>query len=264
MAQKNMDNVKNLFVHNSAARRYSAARPYFHPLIMRRILSFTGVSRFSLALDVACGTGQSSRALADIVDQVEAIDLSPAMIAEAEPHERVHYHVAPAEAIPFPDHSFELVTVGLAFHWFDQAKFLREAYRVIKASVWLVIYTSGFFGEMAEEPAFSEWAHETYPEKFPTPPRHNTGVAVDSVEPFGFELQNTEKFTHNEMMTAGQLTSYLLTQTNVIAAVENGTVPLEAAANWILGGIQPFFNDETRTMKFGGSMSFLQGKPLDI
>lgn len=263
MAQKNLDDVHNLFVHNSAARRYAAARPYFHPQIMRRIISYTGISRFSLALDVACGTGQSSRALADIADHVNAIDVSPAMIAEAEPHERVRYEVAPAEAIPFPDRSFDLITVGLAFHWFDQADFLREAYRVLKAGMWLVVYTSGFFGEMDENPAFSEWARETYPEKFPTPPRHNPGVAVDSVEPFGFELQSTEKFTHNETMTAGQLASFLLTQTNVIAAVENGTVPLEAAASWILNGIQPFFNDETRTMKFGGSMSFVQRKILD-
>jgi len=258
-----MNNVYNLFVHSSAAQRYAAARPYFHPLIMRRIISYTGILRFSHALDVACGTGQSSRALVEIADQVNAIDISPAMIAEAEPHERVRYHVAPAEAISFPDRSFDLVTVGLAFHWFDQAQFLREAYRVLKADGWLVIYTSGFFGEMIEEPTFSEWAHKTYPEKFPTPPRHNTSVAVDSVEPFGFALQSTEKFTHNETMTAKELTSYLITQTNVIAAVENGMVPLEAVANWILSGIQPFFHDETRTMKFGGSISFLQRQTLD-
>jgi len=264
MIQKNTDtgNVHNLFIHSSAAQRYAAARPYFHPLVMHRITSFTGIFNFSHVLDVACGTGQSSRALADVADHVNSIDISPAMIEEAESHERVRYHVASAEAIPFPNRSFDLVTVGLAFHWFDQAEFLREMHRVLKTDAWLVIYTSGFFGEMVEDPSFSEWAQKKYPEKFPAPPRHNTGVAVDSVEPFGFALQNTEKFTHTEIMTAEELTSYLLTQTNVIAAVENGSVPLEAAANWILGGIQPFFKDETRTMKFGGSMSFLQRKPL--
>jgi len=263
MTQKSKSAVHNLFIHKSAAERYAAARPYFHPLVMRRIISSSGISHFSHALDVACGTGQSSRALADIADQVKAIDISPAMVAMAESHENIQYQVAPAEEIPFPDSSFELVTVGLAYHWFDQAKFLREAHRVLKADSWLAIYTSGFLGEMLEDPSFSKWAQKTYPEKFPTPPRYNTSVAVNAIEPFGFILQNTEKFTHNEIMTAEGLTYYLSSQTNVIAAVENGTVPLEAATNWILSNIQPFFKSETRTMKFGGSISLLQRKDLE-
>jgi len=240
--QKNIHSVSSLFVHNSAAQRYASARPYFHPLVMQKIIANIGISRFSTALDVTCETGQSSQALADIVDQVNAIDVSPVMIAEAKPHERIRDHVASVEVIPFSDSSFELITVGLAFHWFDQAQFLCETHRVLKAEAWLVIYTSGFLGEMVEDQTFDEWAHKTYPEKFPTPPRHNPGVAVDSVKPFGFILLSKEKLVHHETMTSEQLTSYLLTQTNIIAAVENGTVPLEAAASWILNSVKPFFS----------------------
>lgn len=253
-----MDNVTNLFVHRSAARRYAAARPYFHPLIARMIVNFTDISRFSHALDVACGTGQSARALAEIADHIHAIDVSSAMVAEAESHDRIRYCVASAEVMPFPDNSFELITVGLAFHWFNQPDFLRETHRVLKADAWLVIYTSGFMGEMVENSEFSNWARKAYPEKFPTPPRHNYSVTVDTLEPFGFRLQSMENFTHDETMLAEQLTSYLLTQTNVIAAVENGTLPLDMAANWIQEGIEPFFNKNARTMKFGGSISFLR------
>ncbi|MCB9153636.1 MAG: class I SAM-dependent methyltransferase [Caldilineae bacterium] len=130
--QQDTDNVTNLFVHSSAAKRYASARPFFHPLIAARIAAFTGIARFARALDVACGTGQSSRALTEIADHVDAVDVSPEMIAEAEPHERVSYHTGRAEAVPFPDRTFDLVTVGLAFHWFDQADFLREAHRVLQ------------------------------------------------------------------------------------------------------------------------------------
>jgi len=207
---------------------------------------------------VACGTGQSSRELVEIADHIYAVDVSPAMVAEAELHDRIRFCVASAERLPFPNNSFDLATVGLAFHWFNQAEFLREASRVLKADGGLVIYTSGFFGEMAENSSFSKWARKEYPERFPTPPRHNQDVDVETIESIGFTLQHTEKFTHNEKMQAEQLTRYLLTQTNVIAAVESGTVPLDSAASWIQGEIEPFFNNKVRTMKFGGSISFLR------
>jgi ubiquinone/menaquinone biosynthesis C-methylase UbiE len=71
------DNVTNLFVHQSVAKRYASDRPYFHPLVASKISAFTGVNRFGHALDVACDTGQSACAVADIADAMEAIDISP-------------------------------------------------------------------------------------------------------------------------------------------------------------------------------------------
>jgi SAM-dependent methyltransferase len=227
------DGVANLFVHRSAAERYAAARPYFHPLVAKQIVAFTGVPKFARALDVACGTGQSARPLADIAGSVDAIDCSPEMIAQADPHNGVTYHLAPAEHLPFEDSAFDLITVGLAFHWFDQIRFLNEARRVLKPNAWLVIYTRGFHGEMSEDHAFRHWAWEIYPKRFPTPARRSVGVTFESVAPFGFILAGTEKFSHEESMPLEQLTGYLLTQTNVIAAVESGTTPLAEAAEWI-------------------------------
>lgn len=183
------------------------------------------------------------------------------MLAQAEADERIHYRVAPAEKLPFADGSFDFITVGLAFHWFDQAAFLDEARRVLKPGGWLVIYSSGFHGEMAENAAFRQWAWEVYPKRFPTPPRRSVGVSAELVEPHGFSLVGTEKFAHDETMSADQVTGYLLTQTNVIAAVESGNTPLNEAAAWIAMGVEPFFNGKSGTMKFGGSISFLRRIP---
>jgi len=252
-----MDDVTNYFVHRSAAQRYAAARPYFHPLIVQKIISFTGESRFSRALDVASGTGQSSLALSEIAVIVDAIDVSPEMVAEAKPHDRIRNYISLAEALPFPDGAFSLATVGLAFHWFNQTDFLREVHRVLKPDAWLVIYTSGFSGEMVEDSTFREWARNFYPKRFPTPPRRSHNFAVSEVKSFGFALGRTESFTHNEKMDTDQLADYLLTQTNVIAAVEEGIVPLSEAKDWISDGIKPVFKDQVRTMKFTGSISFL-------
>ena len=254
-----MNPVANLFVHHSVAQRYGSARPYFHPIIIQRIVSVTEVSRFSRALDIACGTGQSSQALQDIAEDVDAIDISYEMITEAKPHAHIRYHVSRAEAIAFPSDVFDVATVGLAFHWFNQEQFLSEAHRVLKTGAWLVIYTSGFLGEMAEDAAFREWTRDIYPHKFPTPPRHSTNVSLETVEQFGFTHHRTEEFTHDETMDAEQLVDYLLTQTNTIAAIERDNIlSLSAAKHWIRDGIDRFFLGRRRTMKFGGSISFLQ------
>jgi hypothetical protein len=50
----------------------------------------------------------------------------------------------------------------------------------------------------------------------------------------------------------------LLTQTNVIWAVERGTVPLEEAAAWIEAGVAPFFDGRRGTMKFSGSIWYMR------
>ena len=58
--------------------------------------------------------------------------------------------------------------------------------------------------------------------------------------------------------SAAQLTGYLLTQTNVIAAVENGSIPIGEAADWILKGVEGFFGGEKRVMKFSGTICYLR------
>lgn len=258
------DGVFNHFIHAGAAARYAAARPYFHPMVVERIVRRAGHGRFARALDVACGTGQSAKALAAVCDSVDAIDISADMLAHADQNARIHYQQASAETLPFPDDHFDLLTVGLAFHWFDQSAFLRKAHRVLKPEAWLVIYTNGFNGETAENADFHSWAWEVYPQRFPAPPRRGLGVRAELVGPFGFELTGEEPFQNPILMTGEELTGYLLTQTNVIAAVESGTVSIADAAAWIDAGVRPFFGGGRRTMKFSGKIWYLKrsGKPL--
>ena len=160
--------------------------------------------------------------------------------------------MASAEELPFGNGEFDLVTVGLAFHWFDQERFLREARRVLKRAGWLFIYSNGFSGEMAENAAFRKWAWEVYPKKFPTPARKGWGVTAEAVKPFGFELIVDQGFENLIQMSRQEFVGFLVTQTNVIAAVESGTMPIGEAAGWIDEGVRGFFGGAKRTMKFSG------------
>lgn len=92
-----------------------------------------------LMLDIATGGGHTALRLAPHVAQVVASDLTPAMLEAAEAYisgqgvSNVRYEQADAEALPFADETFDLVTCRIAPHHFpDVAQFVREVYRVLK------------------------------------------------------------------------------------------------------------------------------------
>ncbi len=91
------------------------------------------------ALDVATGGGHTARALAAAGAHVTVSDLTPEMLAAAETHLReavpgaaLDFVVAAAEALPFADGAFEIVSCRIAAHHFgDPRAFLAAARRVL-------------------------------------------------------------------------------------------------------------------------------------
>ncbi len=177
------------FSHTTAAERYARSRPYFHPLVIEKIkLQLALQKPFANALDVACGTGQSSQALRAIAHHIVGVDGSRGMLAFASANsgDDCAFSNASAELLPLQDASFELITVALAFHWFDRAKFLHEAHRVLQPNRRLVIYNNGFAGRMRENAAFEQWNRERYLTRYPTPPRNSQPFTDEHASAYGF------------------------------------------------------------------------------
>lgn len=84
-------------------------------------------------LDVGCGLGQILHLGASRGAVVYGIDSSPAMVERARRKvPQATLEIGPAEAIPFPDDSFDLVTAVATFHhWADRERGLGEAVRVL-------------------------------------------------------------------------------------------------------------------------------------
>ena len=94
------------------------------------------------AIDVGCGTGIVAYELATFCRNVTGTDKEEEMIVEAKLHapSNCHFLVSPAETLPFPNASFDLITVAQAFHWFDHKKTLAEFHRVIRPDSLIVIF----------------------------------------------------------------------------------------------------------------------------
>ena len=85
-------------------------------------------------LDVAAGTGTSSAALARSGAEVIALDFSAGMVAEGRrKHKKIEFVEGDAERLPFPDNSFDAVTISFGLRNVNEPKVaLAEMYRVLK------------------------------------------------------------------------------------------------------------------------------------
>jgi SAM-dependent methyltransferase len=104
---------------------YDAGRSY-SPAVLARWLDVisrrVAKSAVSEILDIGCGTGRYSTALAAHFDaRVVAIDPSEKMLAQARKKamERVSYERASGESLPLPDGSVDMVFMSMVFHHFD-------------------------------------------------------------------------------------------------------------------------------------------------
>ncbi len=109
-------------------------------------------------LDVGCGTGRLLRAAHQRFPsaRLEGVDAAEGMVEEARRaagDAPVHFQQAFAEALPFPDASFDVVVSTLTFHhWSDQRRGVAEVARVLApGGRWIIadFIATGPFGLFA-------------------------------------------------------------------------------------------------------------------
>lgn len=207
------------------------------------------------ALDVACGTGHSTAALAEHFPTVVGCDPSGAMLSLAhEDCSPAAFVSAEAEALPFSSRSFDLVTVSMALHWFDQVRFLSEANRVLAPGGELWAYNLFFPGVLVGGDAFANWHREVYLARYPSPPRRPTALA-QLIEAAPGSLVFVEKLPLRFQVdfSADELRGYFTTQSNVEAALRQGAT-LNEVDTWLRNELAPFFRAERERFEYIGAV----------
>lgn len=125
---------KSKFDTESTAQHYAAARPSY-PSELFDTLDELLAHKLAGArvVDVAAGTGISSRQLAERGAEVIAVELSAAMLGQlAATSPSVRAVQASGHALPVADHSVDLVTYAQAWHWMSPEQALAEVRRVLR------------------------------------------------------------------------------------------------------------------------------------
>jgi SAM-dependent methyltransferase len=124
---------------SAVASGYQTFRPGYPSALFEWLASIA--PRRERAVDLGCGTGQASVALATRFDEVIALDPSAEQIAHATEHARVTYRVAPAEATGLPPASADLVVAAQAMHWFDHDRLHVELARIARPGAIFAAFT---------------------------------------------------------------------------------------------------------------------------
>ncbi len=129
--------VQEQFGAHAAA--YATSRVHAQGTSLSRLVEAVRPQPGWRALDIATGAGHTAFAFAPHVAEVIAADVTPEMlelaarIAGERRLRTITFASAPAERLPFPAASFDLVTCRIAAHHFDDvAKFVREGVRVLR------------------------------------------------------------------------------------------------------------------------------------
>lgn len=127
--------VKQIFAKNKEAYIQSATHANGDdlPLMVKWVQPDTAM----IVLDIATGGGHVAKQLSGYVKHVTATDITEEMLINTSRHlqqyKNISFEVADAEALPFPDCQFDVVTCRIAAHHFPHPdRFIAEVYRVLK------------------------------------------------------------------------------------------------------------------------------------
>jgi len=119
------------------AETFSASGAITDTALAQRFVTALGEAAQGSVLDVACGPGILSAAIARTAREVMALDLTPEMLKKAAQRcaglANVSFREGNAAELPFADDSFDAAVTRLSVHHFDRpGRVMSEIFRVIR------------------------------------------------------------------------------------------------------------------------------------
>jgi SAM-dependent methyltransferase len=129
---------------NSLAGDYARFRTSYSDELFNAILEYARMPAEGRVLDLASGTGLAMLPYVRRGFSVTGVDAAPAMIEQARAFvprgAAVEFTIGRAEALPFPDGAFDLISCAQAFHWFEPHAAFAECARVLRPGGALAIF----------------------------------------------------------------------------------------------------------------------------
>jgi SAM-dependent methyltransferase len=178
------------FQLDAVARSY-AFRPPYGATLFAKLASLVGDEPRTV-LDLGCGPGDLARYLVPLFDRVDAVDMSPAMIAVGRTREHgdaanLRWIQGRAEDAPL-DPPYALVVAGDSLHWMDWPVIVPRIRDVLSPNGWLAIAGKVWGTDTPEEREL--WS------RYSTNQEYRPVHLIEELESRGFfEKRGTEGFT---------------------------------------------------------------------
>jgi SAM-dependent methyltransferase len=246
--------MQNPFGTQEMAAGYATARPAVHPRVMDRVYRHLKRSEpFPVALDLGCGSGVSTKALIGFARRCIGLEPAEAMLKWASTLvPTADFVVGAAEAIPLRDRSVDLITAAGSLNYANLDLFFPEAARVLTPQGVLVVYDFSPGRTFRDAAGLDEWFSSFY-NRYP-PPAHegqtlNPGILANATS--RFRMRSHQDFEIGLSLTLESYVNYVMTETNVAAAVRGGAPHAEIKA-WCAETLAPLWNLPEHEVLFRG------------
>jgi SAM-dependent methyltransferase len=247
--------MSNLFDDLEMAEGYANARPPVHARVIERLGIRTPIN---LALDLGCGAGLSTAALAPLARYRLGLDPAEAMVKAA--RRRVpdaSFFAASAEIIPIASQQVDLISAAGSLNYTDLDRFFPEARRILRPKGTLVVYDFSPGCSFANHDSLTDWFSD-FSRRYPWPAfnGHQLNPEILSRLDSGFAAGAHEDFVIPLPLTQAAYLNYMMTETNVAEAIANGT-PSDEIRAWCAATLAPVFGDQPREVLFHGYFACL-------
>ena len=240
--------MRALYNSPRLAAGYAHGRPPLHAPILNEIADrLRAIGGHLQALDVGCGAGASTAALAAHAERTTGLDPATAMIERARAvTPRVRFVVGEAERLPFTDSSFDLIAAAGSINYSNVPSFLAEAARVLTRRGALVVYD--FSQGTGANAALDAWNVE-FRREYAEAGGYHLDVARLPFERSGLRLDFFHHFDLGIPMAADAYLEYAMSETRVELAISRGIPESEIRAR-LRRSLEPVFRGSSCDVSF--------------
>ena len=241
------------------SERLAAGYAFDRPAIHQQMLGSVRLDRQAeRALDVGCGAGLSTVALASLARQVTGLEPVAVMLTHwRSVAPRARFVVGRAERLPFAAESFDLVAAAGSLNYADVLAALAEIARVLTADGTFLLYDFSVGRRSVSGDELADW-FASFEQQFLWPAGWQSLDVRDlPLARHGLRLVDHADVEVRLPMSFDAYLRYMLTEVNVHHAIAREVCTAEQARDWCRTTLRPVFADGEVTVVIPGYVATL-------
>ncbi len=249
---------ESLYDSERLARGYAYDRPPVHQAVITAMREHLPQG-FNRALDVGCGAGLSTAALAPLTCCAYGIEPVENMLKHRRAvTDRANFVAARAEHLPFAANTFDLLTAAGSLNYANLDLFFPEAVRLLTNEGVLVIYDFSEGRRLRGDERLERW-YATFKQRYPSPPGYAMEVCALSYERYGLSLHAYHEIEVAVPLNLDRYLRYALSETCVELAIARG-IDEFAIRTWCNETLSKIFDPNPREVLFDAYFALVSKK----